>query len=85
VPDPPTKRETTSTLLPVFGVPLKVELWLFAGDSEAWDVPGVAVANDILVVLYDGVRCNRRSVIAFASAAGLRAAYRSSVVPVAGV
>ncbi len=77
VPDPPTNRDTTSLLLPVFGVPLTVEPILFSGESGAWWVPGVAVARDIFVVLCDGVLCSSRSVIAFASADDWRAAGRS--------
>lgn len=79
VPDPPTKRETTSLLLPIFGVPLPIRLWLLSGDSIPWRVSGVAVAKDILVVLCDVVLCSSRSVIAFASAVGWRSAYLSTV------
>jgi hypothetical protein len=38
---------------------------------------GVAVVIDILVVLCDGVRCSRRSVMIFASALGGRVLFRS--------
>jgi hypothetical protein len=56
VPEPPTKRDTTSLLLlPVLGVPLKVvpfsvEFWLFSSESGEC-LSGVAVARDILVVV----------------------------------
>ena len=46
-------------------------------------VAGVAVARDILVVLYDGVRCRSRSVMTFASAFGYRALC-FSIVPMNG-
>jgi hypothetical protein len=80
VPEPPTKRETTSLLLlPVLGVPVKVvpvevvpfivELWLFSKSSGEWPA-GVAVARDILVVVpfWEWERWSSRSVMTFASA-----------------
>jgi len=64
VPDPPTKRETTSLPpLPTVGVPF----WLLSGESGVYP-EGVAVARDILVVFWECVRCRSRSVITFASA-----------------
>ena len=81
VPEPPTKRETTSwLLLPVLGmslkvevVPFSVEVWLFSKEFRGGEGPGavgVAVARDILVVVvfWEWERCKSRSVMTFASA-----------------
>jgi hypothetical protein len=86
VPEPLTKRDTTSLLLlPVLGVPLKVEIvpfsvevWLFSREFRGGECPeavGVAVARDILVVavFWECERWSSRSVITFASAECWRA------------
>ena len=56
VPEPPTKRETTSA--PVLGVPFNVAVVLLSKVSDSGECPvvGVAVASDILVVVaFEGV------------------------------
>ena len=81
VPEPPTKRDTTSLLLlPVLGVPLKVDellsvdAWLFSRDllpDSGNRSTGVAVARDIFVVVvaaWELDLCRSRSVMTFASA-----------------
>lgn len=68
VPEPPTKRDTTSSLLPIWGVCgvlfMVVPFSVAEPSMESWGwIWGVAVARDIFVVLWEGVRCNRRSAI----------------------